>query len=111
MPLNAGDLNRRVVITQRDSGVDAAGQPVTTWSTLATVWASVKAPAGKAQAERMSADRSTSVVAYSVRIRYRTDVTAAMRAEIAGQVYDIEQVVQDLAGREYTDLVCVAGAL
>lgn len=111
MQLNAGQLNRRVTIRQRSATQDAAGQPVETWTDLATVWAWIKAPAGVAAAERLAANRDTSTVTYSMRIRYRTDVTAGMRAAEGADLFDIQQVIIDRAGREFTDLVCTVGAL
>lgn len=111
MPLNAGQFNRRVTFLQRSASQDAAGQPVDTWSTYATRWANVRSPSGSAAAQQMAADRETSAVAYSVRLRYCTDITIAMRAQIDGVTLDIAQVIPDRAGREHTDLVCVAGAL
>lgn len=109
--INPGQLDRRVVIKTRSTTQDAAGQPADTWTTLATVWAHIKAPAGAAAAERVSADRETSTAAYSIRIRYRTDITAGMRAVHGSTTFDIVQVVVDMARREHCDLVCVAGAL
>ena len=109
--LNAGRLNRRVTIKSRSSTQDAAGQQVETWADVTTVWGDIKAPAGAAAAERLGADRETSTAAYSIRIRYRTDITAGMRAYEGGTTYDIAQVLPVVARREYCDLVCVAGAV
>lgn len=111
MSLNAGWLNRRVTFLQRSASQDAAGQPVETWTTYATRWADVRSPSGSAAAEQLAADRETSTVAYSVRLRYCTDITNAMRAQIDGITMDIAQVIPDRAGREHTDVVCVAGAV
>lgn len=105
----AGKLNCRVVIEQRTAGVDAYGQPVTTWSTLATLWANIISPTGKSSAEQLVADRQISAATYSVRIRYRTDITAAMRLTYGGAIYNIEQVILDLAGKRHVDLVCTVG--
>lgn len=109
MSIAAGQLDRRVTIQQRAAGVDTYGQPSTTWETLATVWAWVKAPSGASLAERVAADRQASLVTYSVRIRYRADVTAGMRLLVGSDTWDIDSVVIDHARREYVDLVCVVG--
>ncbi len=109
MPLNAGRLNRRITIEQRTAGVDAWGQRLTTWTTVATCWADVRAMSGSAAAERVAADRETSVTAYSMRIRWRTDVTAGMRVSMGTTRFDIVDVIEDQAGREYVDLVCQQG--
>ncbi len=109
MQLNAGRMNRRITIEQRTDGEDAWGQPLTTWTTVATVWADVRAASGSAAAERIAADRETSVAGYSMRIRWRTDITAGMRVSIGGTRYAIVDVIEDVAGREYIDLVCQQG--
>lgn len=110
MTLAAGTLNTRIVISRRASGLDSWGQPSETWETVATVWASVLSPTGRAAAEMLSADRQISATTYSMRIRWRTDVTAAMRVTQGSTVFDIAQVIPDIAGRRYVDLVCTTGA-
>jgi SPP1 family predicted phage head-tail adaptor len=108
--LPAGKLNRKLVIQQRDSGVDAAGQPIETFSTFATVYAWIRQPTGSASAERITGGQEVSSGVFSARIRYRTDITAGMRAVENLVVYDIKQVMPDVAGRHYTDLVLETGA-
>jgi SPP1 family predicted phage head-tail adaptor len=43
----------------------------------------------------------------SIRIRYRTDITAAMRVTDGSTVYQVKAVLPD-SGRQYLDLVCEA---
>lgn len=38
LPIEPGHLDRRVTIQQATNGVDEAGAPLQTWTTLATVW-------------------------------------------------------------------------
>lgn len=45
-----------------------------------------------------------------MRIRWRTDVTAAMRVLYDGGIFNIEAVLPDYAGRRYVDLACSVGA-
>jgi SPP1 family predicted phage head-tail adaptor len=111
MTIDPGRLNRRVTIQQRSGSDDAWGQPSTGWATLATVWADVRAPRGVSAAEGLSADREAAPTSYSVRIRYRTDVTPAMRVVIGAQTMDVSDVILDHAGHEYVDLVCVQGTV
>lgn len=109
MPLNAGRLNRRITLQQRVAGVDGYGQPSTAWQDVATVWADIKAPTGMAAAQRLASDREVSLATYSMRIRYRAGITAGMRVAEGTAVFDVQQVIPDLAGREYVDLVCTTG--
>lgn len=109
--MEIGKLNSRIVIQSRDSGEDAAGQPVQTWTTLATVWANILGATGMGSI-RQSAPRDGVAVelnSYSFRIRHRTDVDAAERVVFGGQNYDVKQVRHDFAGKEWTDLVCEVG--
>jgi SPP1 family predicted phage head-tail adaptor len=95
--------NRRVVIQQPSSTQDAAGQPLLTWSDVATVYANVRYLNG---VETIKADAETAKARVSVRIGYRSDVTAAMRVLHGSTVYRIEAVLPDLAGKQHVDLAC-----
>lgn len=101
--LRAGQLNRRVTLQRRATGQDAAGQPVSTWQDVATVWASVLTQNGL---ESIKADRPVSQVKASIRIRWRTDIDAGMRAVLGATVYDIKAVLPDETKRQHVDLVC-----
>lgn len=105
--MNAGELNRQIVIQSRDPGTDNAGQPVQTWTTLATVWADVRGATGMGTIK--SAVGGVEINAYSFRIRYRTDVDAAKRVVFNGQNFDVKAVRHDFARKEWTDLVCEVG--
>lgn len=101
--MQAGTLNRRVTIKQLVAGQDAIGQPTQAWATLATVWASIAHPSGL---EAIKAEREVSVVRASIRIRRRTDVTAAMRVHHGATVYEIKAVQPDEERRESLFLAC-----
>lgn len=101
--MQAGRLNRRIVIKQRGTAQDAIGQPVETWTTVATLYAEIKHPAGLTA---IKGDADVSIVKASIRIRYRTDIDAGMRAEHGAAIYDIKAVLPDEAGRKHVDLVC-----
>lgn len=103
--MDAGRLNQRITIKRRASGVDAVGQPVEMWDTVAETWADIRHPSGS-QAVRGDAD--TSVVRASIRIRYRTGIDAGMVVAHGSATYDIRAVIPDSAGRVFTDLVCEA---
>src|SRR6266581_5996351 len=74
----AGTLQRRVTIEQAS---ETAGDAVVTWTTIATVWASIRALGGSEQSGLMAE------VVYEFRTRWRTDITVGprkMRLGIAG---------------------------
>lgn len=97
-------LNRRVLV-QRPSGArDAIGQPVPDdWVDVAPLWANIKHQSG-VSAIRANADAST--VPASIRVRYRTDLDAAMRILHGSTVYAIKAVMPDEQSRQYTDIAC-----
>ena len=107
--MKLGQLNRRITIERRVSGEDAAGQPIEGWEPVATVWADIRTPSGLSGARDMQGDIATSLVRYSIRIRFRDDLDTEMRVLASGQVFDIKQVRPDYAGRVWTDLVCEVG--
>lgn len=101
--MKAGALRTRVFIEQQSTTQDAAGQPLTTWTTLATVWAEIRYRRGL---ESIQADQMTSQVSCRIRIRWRTDVHAGMRVRSAGTTFNIHAVLPEEVKREYVDLVC-----
>jgi SPP1 family predicted phage head-tail adaptor len=100
--MRIGTLNRLVTLLSRTAGQDALGQPMTTWSTAATVWANIRSLSG-VEAIKSGADVST--VKASIRIRWRTGVDAGMRVANGADTYDIKAVLPD-GRRQYIDLVC-----
>lgn len=101
--MRAGTLNARVTIEQPTAGQDTVGQPVRTWTTVATVWANIRHRSG---AETIRGDADTSVVKVSIRIRYKTGLNAGMRVTHGADTYDVRAVLMDVEHKEYTDLVC-----
>lgn len=101
--MEPGLLNRKVSIRQRGSTQDALGQPIETWTEVLATWANIRQRTG---AEMLRADRDVSIVQTSIRIRRRTDVTAAMRVYHGATVYEIKAVLDDAENRERMDLVC-----
>lgn len=107
----AGNLNRRITIQRRGPEQDEAGQPIDGWVEVAKPWAWIKGQTGMGVGRQMAGEGTvaTSLNVYSFRIRYRPAITDAMRVLYDGRVYDIKHVRHDLAGREWTDLVCELG--
>lgn len=103
--IDAGTLNRRVTIQAPATGQDEIGQPAIGWVDVATVWANVRHPNG---AEAIRANKETATTAASIRIRHRSDVSAANRIIADAAAYEVRQVLPDASGREFIDLVCEA---
>ncbi|WP_367847006.1 phage head closure protein [Rhodoferax sp. WC2427] len=101
--MEIGKLNRLVTILHQQPGQDAAGQPSSAWVQFAKPWANIKHLSGAAA---IRADAETSVVQASIRIRYRLDITAAMRVQHRANIYEIKAVLPDEQGKQHIDLVC-----
>ena len=85
----AGDLRERVTIETATRTGDGAGGEVVSWTALATVWANVQSLSGT---EVTEAERAEARGQYNVTIRFRDDVTAAMRLQWRGEVLNIRNV-------------------
>ena len=103
--MQAGRLNRRVTLQQPAAGFDELGQPIPSWTDVATLWADIRMKSGL---EAIKAGASVSVVQASIRVRYRAGINAGMRVAHNLTAYEILAVQPDLGGREYVDLVCQA---
>lgn len=105
--MSAGKFNRRITLQQPATGQDEAGQPVAGYADVCTVWAHIRHPSGS---ESLKADAQASTTKASIRIRYRADITSAMRVLHGTTVYSIQSVQPDEVRREHVDLVCEARA-
>lgn len=101
--MQAGRLNRRCVLQAPGTAQDELGQPVPGWTDVATVWGDIRMKSGL---ESIKAGAPVSVVAASIRIRYRSDVNAGMRVVHNLAAYEIKAKLPDVSGREFLDLVC-----
>lgn len=98
-----GRLNRLVSIRAQISTADAIGQPLDTWVEVAQAWADIRHPRGL---QALLADKPTSEVQASIRIRYRWDITAGMRIHHGTSVYHIDAVLPDEGRRQWVDFAC-----
>lgn len=101
--MQAGRLNRRCVLQTPSTATDEIGQPIPGWTDVATVWGDIRMKSGL---ESIKAGAQVSVVAASIRIRYRSDVNAGMRVVHNLVAYEIKAKLPDVSGREFLDLVC-----
>lgn len=100
--MQAASLKNRVTIQSPSTSVDSVGQPLTTWTDIAYLWASIKHVNGISS---IKSGADTSVVKCSVRIRYKPGINAGMRVLHGTDVYDIQAVLPD-DNRVFLDLVC-----
>lgn len=97
------------MIQARDQTVvDNYGQPVENWTTFASVWAQFVFTSGSRSVnlEGIHGGAMSSNPPAIWRVRFRTDITAAMRLVDGSTVYNIKQVLPNMARKDVTDLVC-----
>jgi SPP1 family predicted phage head-tail adaptor len=105
MPIQAGALDREIVIQTDTVTQSGTGEPSHSWATLATVWAQKVERGGREfhQAQQLSAE--TQAV---FRIRHRTDVAPGLeRVSYNSMTWDILHVME-VGRREALDLLCKA---
>lgn len=88
----AGKLNKRVVLETNTPTQDGYGEPIESWSTIASVWA------GKLSAKASESFRGEQNAGFRVtvwRIRYRTDVDNLDRLTYGGEKYNVTGVTEE----------------
>lgn len=100
-PFTAQQLDTRVDLLASTSSPDAAGQQIETWAVFAHVWANVLYPSGL---EGIRAGAEAVTLRASVRIRYRANVTTAMRVRLREGEFNITACLPK--GNDWLDLVC-----
>ena len=105
MALAAGSLNRLVQIERpvADPSFDGAGSG--SWARVATVWANVQ-DALPSRAERVADGLNIASRPARVRIRYRNDITPAMRIVVADRIMQIVAGPAEIGNREGLEFMC-----
>ena len=104
--MRAGLLRESIVIQQRSDAQDAFGQPLPTWSDLATVWAAPEPEKGR---EWFLASQLQAVEPIRFRIRWRSDVTTLHRVSWGGKLWAVRAVVDGFARNRELHLYCDSG--
>lgn len=97
--INISFLKKRVALQTETLVPDGGGGYVLSWTTLATVWASIKPITGR---EVFAADHQEGHVTHHIAMRWRSDiaVTTAMRISYGERLFNIRAVLnKDEANR------------
>ena len=84
--MNPAQLNQRLTIEQKTGVEDDTGNTLDEWQLFKRVWAKLTP---QASSETESSDSTQAVTRYQVRIRYRSNVTAAMRLTKGERIFHI----------------------
>jgi len=106
--MQAGRLRHRVAIERPVSTRDHFGGVVESWQTVATVWAEIHPLSGR---EFLAAQSTQSGVTTRITLRELPGVTAAMRVNHDGTLYNIRAVLPDPTLKRHITLMCETGII
>lgn len=101
--MRAGWMRHRVALQRKTSSISAIGEPVDTWATHATVWASVEPQRAR---EYVAAQSEQAQGAWIIKMRWRGDVNRGQRALWNGHTLEIESVTSPFERGRDLELVC-----
>lgn len=101
--LCAGDLRHRVELQAASTTRDRVGGLVTTWATLATVWAKVEPMSAR---ESWWRQQMNAAAAWKISLRYRADLTTKHRIVYDGRTFEVRGVTDPDQGKRYLELAC-----
>jgi SPP1 family predicted phage head-tail adaptor len=89
--MRTGAMRRRITLQSRDATVDANGGQVTSWTNVATVWASIEPLSVR---ELLAAQSVQSEISHKITLRYQPALAsmkalAAMRALYGTRIFSI----------------------
>jgi len=103
--MNIGNMDRRIALQSQVLTTNNYGQRDSSWSTYATVWASIKYMGGS---EKLADDQINSTQTVQFAVRYSTDTDGAKasdRVVYNGNNYEV-LYVQEIGRREGINIVC-----
>jgi SPP1 family predicted phage head-tail adaptor len=95
----ASKLNRRVVIERPIADESLTGSEAASWAPVAEAWANVQDML-PSRGERLADGLNMATRPARVRMRFRTDITSAMRLVMGDRVMQITTVPAELGFRE-----------
>ena len=101
--MDSSRLNRRVTIQSMSTTQDSYGQPVSTMTTLATVWAAVEPLTG---ARLFSAKQAQSEITLQITIRYLSTVEENMQIVYGAHTYIILYLIDPEMRHTSLELMC-----
>ena len=102
--MQAGRLDRKIIIQTTTQGQTDAGEVTDSWSTHATIWANVRQVAGR---EPFRGEREIAQADAIFKIRYLSTVTPKMRISYNGLIYNIISI-NELGRREGLEIMAQA---
>lgn len=105
--VTAGRLRWRISLQQRSDTINARGEAVPTWTTVASMFAEMQPLRGR---EFLAAGQMQAPVDVRFRVRYRPGITAVQRVLCDGVPYEIVGQPIDVDGVHRTiEIMCTSG--
>jgi SPP1 family predicted phage head-tail adaptor len=107
--MDAGRLDRRIVLKRRRTGENSLGEPLDEWSIVATVWANV---VPVSDGERLRAGETLAAKLSRFTVRYSTATVALDprdQIEHDGRIWDIHGI-KEIGRREMLEITAAARA-
>lgn len=89
-----GRMNERITIESVSESRSASGAVSESWSTFATVWASIDYQKSGTDEKEM-VTKQTTVRNVEFTVRHRTDITEKMRINFDSRYYDIDRITYE----------------
>lgn len=101
--MRAARLRHRVTIQSPVAAVNGYGERITTWSTVAVVWAAVEPLRGR---EFFDAEQTQAEISHRVIMRYRTGMESTMRLLHLTRVLHIGTIIDVDERHRELQLMC-----
>ena len=101
--MRAARIRHRVTIQQPVVAVNGYGERITTWSTVAVVWAAVEPLRGR---EFFDAEQVQAEISHRVVLRYRSGMVATMRLLHLTRVLHIQAIIDVDERHRELQLMC-----
>ena len=104
--MRIGDLKKRIMLQSPSVAADGMGGQSVTWTNVKEVWGAIWPTSAS---EVMSAQSAVLSVSHRIRIRYRSDITAAWRIYYTdgGKHYNIVSIIDPNMRHWILDLMCL----
>jgi SPP1 family predicted phage head-tail adaptor len=105
-PHLASELNKRITIESLSLAKNDSGGAVETWSTFATVWASIEPRLG---GERFFAQRIEENISHIIKIRYLSGLETSMRVRFGSRTFQIKSAINQHEDNKLLYLLTMEG--
>ena len=101
--MRIGPLRHRVAIQTGTPSQDEYGGVTLTFSTVATVWASVEPMSGR---ELVSAQQQHAETSHRIRVRYTANVTQQSRIVWESRTFEVVSLIDNKEEKRMIELMC-----